>query len=124
MTAIRIDVEGKLAQRMGEVCEQLNVSPESFAGYAIEQEVTRQEIRFIKEEITIQEINRNILGDGQSLQLPLEEENEALFLHMHTCQMCLREFDRALADVQGPLFCSECMELARGGDFSKVEQTA
>lgn len=121
MTSLRVEVDGKLAERMSDVCEQLKISPEVFAGYSIEQEVTRQEIRFIKDEITIQEINRNILGGGQSLQLPLEAENEALYQQLHTCQMCLREFDRPLVNVEGPLFCNDCMELARGGDFTGID---
>jgi hypothetical protein len=90
----------------------------------LEQEITRQEIRFIKDEITIQEINRNILSRGQSLQLPLDEENEALYRHLHTCQMCMREFDRPLVSVEGPLFCNDCMGLARGGDFSVVDEAS
>jgi len=123
MTSIRVEVEGKLEERINDACNQLNVSPENFARYAIEQEVTRQEIRFIKDEITIQEINRNILGDGQSLQVPLEAENEALYRHIHTCQMCLREFERPLINIDGPIFCNECMDLARGGDFTALEDS-
>ena len=124
MATIRIDVEGKLRERMSDVCDYLNVSPESFTEYAIEQEITRQEIHRIKDEITIQEINRNILNEGQSLQIPLDEEHEALYRHLHTCQMCLREFDRPLVTVQGPLFCDQCLALAKGGDFGVFDEPA
>ena len=120
MGSIRIDLEGKIAERMDDVCEFLRVTPESFVNYAVEQEITRQEIRQIKDEITIQEITRDILGNGQSLQIPLGEEEEALYRHLHTCQMCLREFDRPLVNVEGPLFCEQCLALAKGGDFTEV----
>jgi hypothetical protein len=38
--------------------------------------------------------------------------------------MCLREFDRPLVSVEGPLFCDDCLALAKGGDFSILAKPA
>jgi hypothetical protein len=124
MTSIQIELRHELIERAEELCQYLNIDLESLAEYALEQEITRQEIRRIKDEITIQEINRNILGGGQSLNVLLREEHEALYRHFHTCQMCLREFDRPLVSVEGPLFCDDCLALAKGGDFSVLVKPA
>jgi predicted transcriptional regulator len=117
--ALRLQIRGTLAQRVEEICDQLQLTPEGFAEYALEQEVTRQEIHRIKDEITFQEINRHILGEGQTLNVPLAEEEEAL-PRLETCQMCMREFERPVEQVEGPMFCSDCLAMARGGDFSSL----
>jgi hypothetical protein len=117
--AVKVHLRGSLAQRVGEVCAHLELTPEGFAEYALEQEVARQEIHKIKDEITIQEIDRHILGAGQTLNIPLAEE-DAAFPRLATCPMCMHEFERPAAHVDGPLFCEDCLAMARGGDFSSL----
>ena len=115
-----IDIDGRVRARMEEVCNLLHLSEDDFVKFAIENEIMRQEIHLVKDEITIQEINKNVLGQGQSLNFSLVEDNVELNRQVSTCQMCLREFGRPLDRVEGPMFCDDCLGLARGGDFSKV----
>ena len=117
--AVKIHLRGSLAERVRIVCGQLDLTPEGFAEYALEQEVTRQEICKIKDEITIQEIDRHILGQGQTLNIPLAEEDAAL-PRLATCQMCMHEFESPQSRVEGPLLCGDCLAMARGGDFSSL----
>jgi hypothetical protein len=117
--ALKIHLRGPLAQRVEEVCAQLELTPEGFVEYALEQELTRQEIYKIKDEITIQEIDRHILGQGQTLNITSAEEDAAL-PRLATCQMCMHEFERPADLVEGPLFCEDCLAMARGGDFSSL----
>jgi hypothetical protein len=117
--AMKIHLRGSLAERVGSVCGQLELTPEGFTEYALEQELTRQEINRIKDEITIQEIDRHILGQGQSLNVPSAEEDAAL-PRLSTCEMCMREFESPPNRVEGPLLCGDCLAMARGGDFSSL----
>lgn len=110
-----------MAQRLNSISEYLQIPAEGFATYAIEQEINRQEINRLKDEITIQEINNNILGKGQSITIHMVDENKELNRQISTCQMCLAEFDRPLDRVEGPLFCDDCLALAKGGDFTGLE---
>ena len=120
-TPIRFQLNPRLTERVQAVCEYLNLTPEGLAEYALEQEVTRQEVYKIRDEITIQEIGKNILGEGQSLQIQVGDDNDELTRHLTTCQMCLKEFNQPLDPVDGPLFCRNCLDMAKGGDFSKLE---
>jgi len=117
--AVKIHLRGSLAERVGNICAQLELTPAGFAEYALEQEVTRQEIYKIRDEITIQEIDRHILGKGQTLNIPLAEEDRAL-PRLATCQMCMHEFESPPGRVEGPLLCEDCLAMARGGDFSSL----
>ncbi|MCH8881953.1 MAG: hypothetical protein IIA41_00485 [SAR324 cluster bacterium] len=118
---IRFKMSPHLAERVRAVCEYLNLTAEGLAEYALEQEVTRQEVYKIRDEITIQEIGKNILGEGQSLHIQVRDENDELNRHLTTCQMCLQEFKHPLDKVDGPLFCRDCLDMAKGGDFSKLD---
>ena len=73
---IRFKMSPHLAERVRAVCEYLNLTAEGLAEYALEQEVTRQEVYKIRDEITIQEIGKNILGEGQSLHIQVRDEND------------------------------------------------
>lgn len=117
---VRIRLGPHVVERMQEICEYLNLSPAAFAAYAVEQEVNRQELNRIKDEITIQEIGKYILKEGQSLNIDVEVEGDGGPLSLATCQMCLRDFTSPTGGVEGPTFCRECLSLAKGGDFSKV----
>ena len=118
---MQINLEPRMAQRLNSISGYLQISPEGFLEYAIEQEIARQEIHRLKDEITIQEINKNILGDGQSFPIQLVNENKELNRQISTCQMCLVEFDQPLDLVEGPWFCDDCLALAKGGDFNGLE---
>ena len=118
---MQINLEPQMAQRLNSISGYLQISPAGFLEYAIEQEIARQEIHRLKDEITIQEINKNILGDGQSFPIQLVNENKELNRQISTCQMCLVEFDQPLDLVEGPWFCDDCLALAKGGDFTGLE---
>lgn len=118
---VRLALGSRLLERIDAVAGQLGMEREEMIRYALEREIARQEVHCLKDEITLQEISHNVVAGGQTLPLPLAAENEALQRELSTCQMCLREFDRPPSRVEGPLFCEECLGLARGGDFSVVE---
>ena len=118
---LEVIVDANMLARMKSVCDYLQLSPDGLMHYAIQQEITRQEIHMVKDEITMHEIDRNVLGSGQSLPVRIIEENDELTRHIATCQMCLKEFREPNESVEGPLFCADCLEMAHGGDFTGLE---
>ena len=119
-TKLTLPATRSLMVRIREACANLRMTPIAFIEYAVEQELNRQEIIRVKDEIAIQEIDRHILEDGQSLSVEVGGLADADG-HATICQMCLREFRSPVAGVEGPIFCNECLSMARGGDFSKVQ---
>lgn len=105
-----------LLDRIEAAADALGIMPADFVRHAIEKELRYQEVSRIKEDVALVELQKNVVGRGMGLAVLLEEEGSELA----TCQLCLKTFPRRPESVEGPLFCPECMELAKGGDFSVV----
>ncbi len=113
---IKVKVGSALMERIENACGYLEVSPARFLQFAIENELHRQEVNRIKEEIALEEIRQNILGAGQTISFGIEEDEEAGSAH---CQLCLKRVARR-HHVDGPLLCDECYRVAKGGDLETV----
>lgn len=117
--SIRVRADDRLYDRIQAVCEQLGVQPADFVEAAIERELRRREVQLLQEEIAMEEISRNVLSTGQSLELSTEEE--AADADTRTCPLCLKRVSVPAQEVQGPYLCEDCLALARGADLRRLE---
>jgi len=114
-----------LLSRVEEISEKIQVSPLSFISTALENELARVEEELVREEITMLEIGKNILGRGEELGLEIEPPPEAAAAtEVVYCELCKKNEVPPPFPVTGPFFCHSCMELSRGGDFSKISPHA
>lgn len=117
--SIRVRADERLYERIQAVCEQLGVQPADFVESAIERELRRREVQLLQEEIAMEEIRRNVLSTGQSLEMSTDEE--AADDDLRTCPLCLNRVRMPAHEVQGPYLCEDCLALARGADLRSLE---
>lgn len=119
LTPVRTDIPEDVLARLDELAAAAGESRTEFLRAAIENEVRRREVDHLREEIAILEINEKILKQGQSVTLddPVDPSPGRY------CQLCLTELAPQRRPFDGPAFCSDCLALARGGDFSAIEET-
>lgn len=117
LTPVKTDIPEEVLERLDELAAAADESRAEFLRAAIENEVRRREVDKLREEIAILEINEKILKKGQSVTLDDPGGPEAA----RYCQLCLTELAPQPRPFDGPAFCSDCLALARGGDFSTIE---
>ncbi len=111
---LNLKVPLALLQRVDAAAAQARVSRKDFLRQAIESELERSELEQTREEIALQEIRKNVLAEGQAVDIPAEEESLDGKSAMRHCEMCMKALPPPPFHVQGPLFCEACMGIARG----------
>ena len=118
MFTIRIRSGKNFLDRVASVADNLGLRPAEFIQYALEKELEQAEKDQLKEDVAIEEIQKNVINNAQSLHVTLEDdddqENQAM------CQLCLKVFYIPSSAVDGPTLCPDCHDLAKGGSYSEV----
>ena len=118
LVKIRTKIPGGLLERLDDLVENYDVSRADFLRSAIEHEIKRREIEALREEIAILEINATALKEGESLAIDESGEISVVTSENERCELCQTELGPITRKFDGPLFCEECVALAKGGDFS------
>ncbi|MCZ6472325.1 MAG: hypothetical protein O7E56_09155 [SAR324 cluster bacterium] len=116
---LKLKVPLALLQRVDAAAAQVRASRKDFLRQAIESELERFELEQTREEIAFQEIRRNVLAEGQAVDISAEEESPDEKSATHHCEMCMKSLPPPPFPVQGPLFCEACMGIARGAFMPK-----
>ncbi|MCH7477719.1 MAG: hypothetical protein IIA14_06420 [SAR324 cluster bacterium] len=124
LVGIRVKLKKSVLARLKELAAAFDLSREEFIQTAVDNELKRREVERVRGEIALLEIDRNILAQGQTLSVPVAEAAGASTPATATCELCLAEIPSPPVGVAGPLFCDECLKLAKGGDFSQLEEEA
>ena len=124
LVRIRVKLKKSVLARLKELAAAFDLSREEFIQIAVDNELKRRQIERLREEIALAEIDQKILAKGQALTVPVREGIGAVAATAATCELCLAEIPAPPVGVAGPLFCDECLKLAKGGDFSKLEGEA
>lgn len=111
---MKIHTTAHMLERVRDAADYAGVSVADFVHSALERALREQEVRYLKAEVTMEELRRNVLNRPQSVAVPMDEAEEAV------CQLCLKPFVPAEPPPEGPLLCEDCLALAKGGDFSVV----
>lgn len=112
LITIKVKAGEKLMERIKKASKELEVVPANFIEYAIENELQRHETQALREDITFEEIRKN-MGEGQSLEIHMDDED------ISACELCLTPIETP-RKVHGPLLCNDCMELAKGPNLDAV----
>ena len=112
MKAVKFKIPRPLLARMDALVEALKTSRSAFVQEAIENELQRQEAEQTREEIALQEIRKNILAEGHAVDVM--NDGDPASHHDPHCEMCMKPLPPPSSPVDGPLFCKQCLELARG----------
>ena len=124
LVGIKVKLKKSVLARVKELATAFDLSREEFIQTAVDNELKRREVERIREEIALAEIEKKILAKGQTLSVPVPEAAGASTPATATCELCLAEIPALPVGVAGPFFCDECLRLAKGGDFSKLEEGA
>lgn len=108
-----------LIHRLRDLSSETNLTVDEIAQQALEREIHERVVERIKQVISEEEIKKSVLDRGETV--PLEDVSELGIPDVHTCELCARDFSRPLKGIEGPVFCENCIELARGGDFKRIE---
>ena len=108
-TTIKIQLHPGLKQRVEALSRYLDVPPDKFIAYAVEEELGRQERDLGQEQRLLEEVRRKVLATGQSVSL--SDPDEAA--EHDTCAFCLRVIPRG-PRFDGPVLCDSCFALAQG----------
>ncbi len=122
LISLKIRMNRSLVERLDDVSRERGIARDEIVFQAVEKELRRLEIEKVKEEITEIEIGKNILADGQSLNVPLSDDQSTPIRMGVNCDLCMKEMKPPHTQFEGPFFCADCMEMAKGGDFSKLDQ--
>lgn len=120
MAKLRIPISRKLLKRMDDAIRELGITRKQFAQEAITRELNRLEIQMVKEEIALHEIQKRLMAEGQSVRIEFGEDS-LLAAGEVQCDLCCKLISRPVDQVEGPYFCGECLEVAKGGDFTHLE---
>ena len=112
---LRVKLENSLLDRLEEVAQADDESLNSWVVDALRYRVSLWEVDQVRDTIALEEIEREILVKGQSAATPIEGMQE-----QGNCEMCLKEIVLDPQHVEGPHFCSKCLEISKGGDFSEL----
>lgn len=115
---IKIKAGSALMDRIRNVAGYLDVTPAKFVEHAIESELRHQEAHQIKEDITLEELRKNVLSSGQSLEFSVDSEEGGV----HYCDLCMKALPES-GGFEGPTLCEECHNLAQGAQLEKLEQS-
>ncbi len=114
---LKFKFPSSLLERMDAAAAELGMSRTIFFVEAVENELKRLEESKVKEEIALLEINQKILAKGQSLNVISDAEGHGPDSLHAECAMCHAELPPPPREVSGPLFCPDCMEIAKGAAF-------
>jgi len=112
---IRIKLERPLLERIEDIAESEGESLNSWIVDALRFRLGAWEIDHVRDEIALEEIEREILIKGQTAPIPVDGPAD-----MGHCDMCLQEIVLDPLMVDGPHFCTKCLEISKGGDFSEL----
>ena len=87
---------------------------------ALAQKVLELEIERIRSVVYEEEIRRILPSLGE--EVLVEEEALPDLPDRHRCELCNTAFSKPLTEVDGPIFCDNCIEIAHGGNFDPIEQ--
>ena len=114
---IKFKIPSSLLERVDAATAELGMSRTIYIVDAVENELTRLEESKVKEEIALLEINQKVLAEGQSLNVISDAEGHGPDSVHAECAMCHAELPPPARDVSGPLFCPDCMGIAKGAAF-------
>ncbi len=121
LVTIKLKIPRELLERLDALAATAGMSRSDFVRSAIEAEVKRREIEKIREDIAILEIDSRILKDGQSVRIDGIGDPRAEQAGEILCELCHTSLPAAAGAFQGPKFCEDCLALAKGGDFSSLQ---
>ena len=124
LVRIKVKLKKSVLARLNELAAAFDLSREEFIRTAVDNELKLREVERVREEIALLEIDRNVLAQGQTLSVPAAEADGTSTAATASCELCLAEIPAPPVGVAGPLFCDECLKLAKGGDFSRLEEEA
>ena len=109
--------------RVDAAVRQAETSRSAFIHDAIENELRRQQVAKVKEEIAMLEINQTILAEGESVPVADDEFSPGDSARVVRCEMCQKILPSP-PPVDGPLFCESCLSIAKGGRFCTARYLA
>ena len=112
---LRLKLDRALLERIEDIANEDGVSLNSWIVDALHNQVRLWEVDQVRDAIAMEEIEREILIKGQSAPIKPEGVKE-----VGCCEMCMEEIVLTPEHVDGPYFCSKCMEISKGGDFSEL----
>lgn len=109
MYTIKIRVGRNLLDRIGNVANYLNTTPEEFIQTALQNEIQTHEEQLAKENVVLKEINETLANNPQSILVTMDDDESA-----PVCQLCLKSVPGKPIQVDGPTLCPTCYNLAKG----------
>lgn len=116
-TTVKFKFPSSLLERVDAAAAESGMSRTIFFVDAVENELTRLEESKVKEEIALLEINQKILAEGHSVNVISDGEGHGPDSVHAECAMCHAELPPPPREVSGPLFCPDCMGIAKGAAF-------
>ncbi|MDH5750810.1 MAG: hypothetical protein OEZ59_00145 [Deltaproteobacteria bacterium] len=112
MYTIKVRAGERLVNRIKQISDYIGISTTEFIQHAIESELRRQETQRAHGNDTLEELKKGMLSTAQAAEMHLDDEESEAKTY---CQICLAEVPAPLKSVDGPVLCSKCLEMARGG---------
>ena len=116
---MRVKLGEPLAEKVEQLANSEGTTVNQWLVEAVETKIRETELNELRMEIALQEINREVLSGGQELKA--FSFDDMLADGSDVCQMCLKEIVMIPGGVDGPSFCTNCLEIAKGADFSNIE---
>ncbi len=118
---MKIKLTRSVVEGMERLAAKLNMTTGEFIQSAVENEIRRCEVSLVREDIALIEIDQNVLADGQDLSISMDEDGPLSSDGSSHCELCLKECKSPVPPYVGPLFCDDCLAVAKGGDFHSLE---
>lgn len=109
---IHIELKAEDLKRIDEAAETALLTQEAFILQALENELIQREIDLATEEVTLKEIEGDILAEGQEVDISESDKDLASEKTEGICELCLAKIPPPVTPVDGPLFCEPCLEMA------------
>ncbi len=119
--AFAVNISKALMERLQDIARYTHVPIESLVEFALEREIRRKEVQRIKDEISIEEIRQQVVNSSDTVY-PEANGDASLDLNAHNCELCGSLFFKRLKGVDGPIFCDNCLALAKGGEFDDLDE--
>lgn len=118
--SVTLRLSAELARRLREAVAEHDVTLDDLAEAALAQKVLELEIERIRGVVYEEEIRRVLPSLGE--EVLLDEEALPDLPDVHRCELCNAAFTKPMSQVDGPVFCDNCIEIAHGGNFDPIEQ--
>lgn len=122
MKQIKLMLPKSLVDRVEAAARREDVSRAQFFVGAALNELKRLELSAIREDIALLEIDRNILAEGQSVNVVAEGDLYGSDAAHSQCEMCHALLPLPEPNVDGPLFCRSCLGIAKGANLEGLER--